>query len=65
MTLDAYLRSVPFLSRQIGPRTPLYFMALGKVLLAFLGQSLLDAYLAGSEFMAYTPNTIVRKKQLL
>lgn len=65
VTLDAYPRSIPFLSRQIGPRAPLYCTAMGKALLAFLERSQLDAYIRQIKFISYTPNTIVEKERLL
>ena len=65
VTLDAYPRSQPFLSQQFGPRDPLYCTALGKAILAFLDQGELDRYLEQVELIPYTPNTIVRKDQLI
>ena len=65
VTLDAYPRSEPFLSRHLGPRAPLYCTALGKALLAFLEQGELEAYLDQAELKPYTSNTITKKDQLL
>ena len=65
ITLDSYPRSEPFLSRQFGPRIPLYCTALGKVFLAFMEQGEIEAYLEQTELFAYTPNTIVEKDRLL
>jgi DNA-binding IclR family transcriptional regulator len=65
ITLDAYPRSEPFLSRQFGPRVPLYCTALGKIFLAFMKRSLLEAYLEQTQFVRYTKNTIVEKDYLV
>jgi DNA-binding IclR family transcriptional regulator len=65
ITLDAYPRSQPFLSRQFGPRAPLYCTAIGKALLAFWEQNEIDAYLEKADFIAYTAKTITGKEQLL
>ena len=65
VTLDAYPRSEPFLSRHLGPRAPLYCTALGKALLAFSEQGELDAYLEQAELTPYTPKTITEKDHLL
>jgi len=65
VTLDAYPRSIPFLSPQFGPHAPLYCTALGKAFLAFLEQREIDAYLKKVEFIPYTLNTIIKKNQLL
>lgn len=65
VTLDAYPRSEPFLSRHLGPRAPLYCTALGKALLAFLEKKELDAYLEQVELTIYTANTITEKDHLL
>jgi DNA-binding IclR family transcriptional regulator len=65
VTLDAYPRSEPFLFRQIGPRTPLYCTALGRAILAFLNQDEFDAYFEHTNFIAYTPNTITQKRDLI
>jgi len=64
-TLDAYPRSQPFLSRQFGPRVPLYCTATGKALLAFFEKEERDAYLEQTELVAYTTNTITDKGGLL
>lgn len=65
ITMDAYPRSKPFLSRSFSHRSPLYCTALGKAILAFSEQDEIEAYLTKTELIRYTPNTIVRKKQLL
>jgi len=65
ITLDAYPRSLPFLSRQFGPRAPLYCTAVGKALLAFLEQPEVDVYLEQTELTPYTANTLIQKDQLL
>jgi len=65
ITLDAYPRSQPYLSTPLGLRFPLYCTALGKALLAYMGQAELDDYLKDIKFVAYTPKTISQKRQLL
>lgn len=65
VTLTSQPRSIPFLDSHLGPRVPLYCSALGKVLLAFLEPSELESVIASLEYVAYTPNTIVRKEELL
>lgn len=65
VTLDAYPRSQPFLVRQFGARAPLYCTALGKALLAYLGQDDFEAYLKRAELTPYTSNTITDKNHLL
>jgi len=65
ITLDAYPRSQPFLSRSFGPRSPLYCTALGKAILAFLDQREINLYIKAAKLIPYTSNTIVEKKQLL
>lgn len=65
ITLDAYPRSIPFLSRQFGPRVPLYCTALGKIFLAFMEQSEFEAYFERTEIIRYTPNTIFEKDRLV
>jgi IclR family transcriptional regulator, KDG regulon repressor len=64
ITLDAYPRSQPFLSRSFGPRSPLYCTALGKAILAFSEPSEIDRYVKEARLIRYTSNTIVEKKQL-
>ena len=65
VTMDAYPRSQPFLSRQFGPRTPLYCTALGKALLAYFDPDELKEYLKNVELFPYTQNTITKKEQLI
>jgi IclR family KDG regulon transcriptional repressor len=65
ITLDAYPRSTPFLSRQFGPRVALYCTALGKIFLAFMEQNEIEAYISRSEFVRHTPNTILGRGQLM
>lgn len=65
ITLDAYPRSTPFLSRQFGPRVALYCTALGKIFLAYMKQTEIEAYIEGTELVSYTPNTILEKGRLL
>jgi DNA-binding IclR family transcriptional regulator len=65
ITLGAYPRSIPFLSRQFGPRVPLHCTALGKVFLSFMEQSEIEAYFERTEFVPYTPNTILEKDRLV
>jgi IclR family transcriptional regulator, KDG regulon repressor len=65
ITLDAYPRSQPFLSRSFGPRSPLYCTALGKAILAFSDQRDIKSYMKGAKLIPYTSNTIVEKNRLL
>ncbi len=65
ITLDVYPRTQPFLVRQLGIRFPLYCTAMGKVLLAFRSPPEIEEYLAQLDFVAYTPNTITSKDDLL
>jgi DNA-binding IclR family transcriptional regulator len=65
ITMDAYPRSTPFLSRQFGPRVALYCTALGKIFLAYMAQSEIKAYIERTEFVRYTPNTILEKARLV
>ena len=65
ITLDVYPRMVPFFSRQVGPRIPLYCTAIGRSLLAFFKKEELQAYIKQETFIQYTRNTKTRKKDLL
>ncbi len=65
ITLDAYPRSQPFISRQFGPRAALYCSALGKALLAFYEPRDLDRYFEHTELIPYTSATITNKDKLL
>ena len=65
VTMDAYPRSLPFLSRHLGARVPLYCTALGKALLAFLDQKEINTYIKQVELIPYTSKTITLKSQLL
>ncbi len=49
----------------VGLTAPAYCTAVGKVLLAFAGTDVLDAYLAGCDFTRYTDNTISDRLKLL
>lgn len=65
LTLDANPRSEPFVTRQYGPRAPLYCTALGKAVLAWLGEDEINAYLERVELIPYTSKTITKKEDLL
>lgn len=65
VTLDVYPRMVPFFSRQVGPRIPLYCTAIGRSLLAFLKKEEVQAYMKQETFIQYTRNTKTRNKDLL
>ncbi len=65
ITLDAYPRSTPFLSRQFGPRVALYCTALGKIFLAFMKPNEIITYIEQTEFVRHTPNTIMEKDRLI
>jgi len=65
ITLDAYPRVEPFLSRHFGPRRPLYCTSIGKAILAFMPNSELENYLETTELVSYTINTITRRERLL
>jgi DNA-binding IclR family transcriptional regulator len=64
VTMDAYPRSQPFISRHFGPRAPLYCTALGKALLAYMKSSELEAYLERTPLIPYTSHTITKKHDL-
>ena len=65
VTLDVYPRMVPFFSRQVGPRVPLYCTAMGRALLAFSKKEDIQAYIKQETFVQYTQNTKTKKKDLL
>jgi DNA-binding IclR family transcriptional regulator len=65
VTMDVYPRSQPFLNRQFETRIPPHCTSLGKALLAFLDKEELALYLKQADLVSYTPNTILRKDQLL
>ena len=48
----------------LGSKTPAYCTALGKAILANLGEDALDDYLKRIHLVQYGPNTIVSKKKL-
>jgi DNA-binding IclR family transcriptional regulator len=65
VTMDAYPRSEPYLSRQYGPRAPLYCTALGKAILASMNRKEINAYLKRTKLIPYTAKTITQKDALL
>ncbi len=65
VTLDAYPRSQPFISRQFGPRGSLYCSAIGKSILAFFGPNELNGYLEKNKLIPYTSATITTKNKLI
>jgi len=48
----------------IGGREPAYCTSLGKAILAFLPDTLLEAYLQAMQLTAFTPNTVIAKDKL-
>lgn len=50
---------------QLGPRVPAYCSAAGKAILATFPQKTLQQYISQTEFIAFTPKTIIDKKHLL
>jgi len=65
ITLIIDPRSYSSFVHQMGPRVPAYCSAVGKVLLAFLKDEELKAYLDQTELVPYTPHTITQKEKLL
>ncbi len=65
VTLIIDPRSYSSFVHQMGPRVPAYCSAVGKVLLAFLKDEDLKAYLNQTELVPYTPHTITQKEKLL
>lgn len=49
----------------VGTRFPAYATSLGRVLLAYQPDSIIDAYMANTEFQAFTEHTITSKAELL
>lgn len=64
VTLDAYPRTQPFLSHQLGVRFPLYCTAMGKAILANFTDEEFERYLEETELYGYTPRTITGKDDL-
>lgn len=65
VTLDAYPRLEPFITRYFGSRSPLYCSAMGKAILAFMPKSEVNAYLDTYPLIPYTANTITDREELL
>ena len=65
ITLNAHPRPRPSFPHQIGPRVQAYCSAIGKAVLAFLGERELKAYLDRTRLIPFTASTITRRKQLL
>jgi IclR family KDG regulon transcriptional repressor len=65
ITLNVDPRSYASFVHQIGPRIPAYCSAVGKVLLAFLEEQELDAYLDQTELVPYTSKTITERERLV
>lgn len=65
ITLDAYPRVEPFISRHFELRRPLYCTAIGKSMLIAMGDSELQDYLDKTQLVSFTINTITKKEQLL
>ncbi|MBN1830121.1 MAG: IclR family transcriptional regulator [Deltaproteobacteria bacterium] len=65
ITLDAYPRVEPFISRHFEPRRPLYCTAIGKSMLVAMNDSELEDYLDATKLLPYTVNTITKRQLLL
>ncbi|MFC1534733.1 IclR family transcriptional regulator [Thermodesulfobacteriota bacterium] len=65
ITLNAYPRPYAVLPHQIGPRVHAYCSAIGKAILAFLGDKEIDAYFRRTKLIQFTPSTITIKRRLL
>ncbi|MEW6665200.1 MAG: IclR family transcriptional regulator [Thermodesulfobacteriota bacterium] len=63
LTMGAAVRSQAFFT-QIGPRMPAYCSASGRVFLAYMATDELDAYLDKTNFVRYTPSTLIDPIQL-
>ena len=50
---------------RLGTRAPLYSTGVGKMLLSRWGKPELEAYLKRTELIPFTPNTLVRRSQIL
>lgn len=65
ITLNVYPRPRAVLPNQIGPRVDAYCSAVGKAVLAFLGEAQLDAYLTKNRLRALTSATLKDPEALL
>jgi len=65
MTTNSLSSELEGLAHHLGPRIPAYCSALGKAILAYLDSDDLVNYLAKTELIAYTPDTINSKENLL
>jgi IclR family transcriptional regulator, KDG regulon repressor len=65
ITLNIDPHSKSLFVHQIGPRIPAYCSSLGKVILAFLSDEELNAYLSQTKLVPYTPKTVTQKEWLL
>jgi IclR family transcriptional regulator, KDG regulon repressor len=65
ITMDAYPKAEPLLFRHYAIRAPLYCSAAGKAILAFCEPEERDAYLARTDLIPYTSNTITAEPDLL
>lgn len=65
ITLNTHPNPMPVLPHQVGPRIHAYCSAIGKAILAFLGDQALKHYLSRTRLAAFTPATITSRKQLL
>jgi DNA-binding IclR family transcriptional regulator len=50
---------------RLGSRVPLYSTGVGKMLLSRWNKTELDAYLKRTQLIPYTPNTLIRRNQIL
>jgi len=64
ITLDAYPRVGPFISRHFELRRPLYCTAIGKSMLIAMSDPELEDYLDKTPLISFTINTITDKKRL-
>jgi IclR family KDG regulon transcriptional repressor len=65
ITLIIDPRSYSSFVHQMGPRVPAYCSAVGKILLAFLKDEELEAYLKQTELVPYTSRTITQREKLV
>lgn len=65
ITSDAHPRPRAVLPHQFGPRVHAYCSAMGKAVLAFLGEKQMTAYLQRTELVAFTPATVTERDRLL
>lgn len=65
VTIDIGSSHRGLLSKRLGPRVVAYCSTLGRSFLAYLNAEALESYLNTTELIAFTPNTIVKRAQLV